>query len=56
VIFRNNLNGFWDFCHGTNTGAGSPPRPGTSKKALFGGKFPQNSPEIKKVEIVIFRT
>ncbi len=22
--FRNNLNGFWDFFHGTNVGAGSP--------------------------------
>jgi len=22
VIFRNNLNGFWDFYHGTNVGAG----------------------------------
>jgi len=33
------------------------PRPGTSKKALLGGGgFPQKPPEVKKVEIVIFRT
>jgi hypothetical protein len=24
VIFRNNLNGFWDFYHGINMVAGSP--------------------------------
>jgi hypothetical protein len=24
VIFRNNLNGFWDFCHVTTVGHGSP--------------------------------
>ncbi len=24
VIFRNGLNGIWDFYHGTNRGAGSP--------------------------------
>jgi hypothetical protein len=24
MIFRNNLNGFWDFYHGTTVGAGSP--------------------------------
>jgi hypothetical protein len=24
VIFRNNLNGFWDFNHGTNMDASSP--------------------------------
>jgi hypothetical protein len=23
-IFENNLNGFWDFYHGTNKGSGSP--------------------------------
>jgi hypothetical protein len=24
VMFRNELNGLWDFYHGTNMGAGSP--------------------------------
>lgn len=23
-MFTNNLNGLWDFCHGTNMGAGLP--------------------------------